>query len=229
MTLRLEQLAAELMDLRDADDTLEGALRFATLLAPCDVASVSLLHGGGRLETTAGSHPVAQRAHELQQELGEGPCLQAEWPGGADLQVVDDIADDARWPRWGPQAKRLGLSSLMAVKLRLANSSMGVLDLYSYQPRTYDPDDLLVARIVATRASTALAHAQHTQTLWRAIDARHHVGQAQGILAERFGLTADAAFAVLRRYLQENNRKLHAVARDLIDTGSLAEVDTNQQ
>jgi GAF domain len=153
MALRLERLTAELTDLQDAGHTLKGALRFATLVTPCDVASVSLLRSGGRLDTAAGSDSLAERAHELQDELGQGPCLQAEWPDGEDVQVVESIADDERWPRWGPQASRLGLSSRMAVKLSTTNDSIGVLDLCSYLPRHYDPDDLLAARMVATRMS----------------------------------------------------------------------------
>jgi GAF domain-containing protein len=227
MALRLEQLAAELVDLQDVGDTLEGSLRLATIMAPCDVASVSLTHTGGRLETTSGSDPVAHRAHELQQELGEGPCLEAEWVDGEDVRVVQHVADDERWPRWAPEAHRLGLSSMLAVKLATTdNSSIGVLDLYAYQPRHFDTDDLLAARVVATRVSTALAHAQHEQTLWRAIDARHHIGQAQGLLMERYDISSDAAFAVLRRYSQEQNRKLHAVAHELITTRTLPDTES---
>jgi hypothetical protein len=38
---------------------------------------------------------------------------------------------------------------------------------------------------------------------------------------ERFNLDTDQAFAVLRRYSQDNNVKLREVARLLVDTGSL--------
>jgi GAF domain-containing protein len=221
MALRLEQLSAELVDMHDVSDTLDGALQVATLMAPCDVASVSLQHRPKKLETTAGSDPIAARAHELQLDLGEGPCVEAEWDDNNGVYVVPDVADTRRWPRWAPEAARMGLASLLAVPLSTTKDRLGVLDLYSYQRRDYDTDDIVAAQVIAARVSAALARAQHEETLWRAVDARHYVGQAQGILMERYDLTSDAAFAVLRRYSQEENRKLHDVARELIETRTL--------
>jgi GAF domain-containing protein len=221
MALRLEQLAAELVDVGDIGETLQGSLKLATMMAPCDLASVSLHRGSKGLETIAGSDSVARRAHELQQELGEGPCLDAVWSDFDDVYVVQDVADDRRWPRWAPEATRLGLSSLLAVQLSTSESSIGVLDLYSRHRRDYDTDDAMAAQVVAARVAAALASAQHERTLWQAIDARQEVGQAQGILMERFGLSSDAAFAVLRRYSQEQNRKVREVAQQLISTRSL--------
>lgn len=79
----------------------------------------------------------------------------------------------------------------------------------------------MTAQIVAARVSTALSTAQNEQNLRRAIDARHEIGQAQGILMERHALSVDQAFAVLRRYSQEQNRKLREIAREVIQTREL--------
>jgi AmiR/NasT family two-component response regulator len=57
--------------------------------------------------------------------------------------------------------------------------------------------------------------------LWRAIDSRHLIGQAQGILMERLKLSPEKAFAVLRRHSQQSNIKLHEVAATLVRTGQL--------
>jgi transcriptional regulator with GAF, ATPase, and Fis domain len=220
MALRLEQLAADLVEVPDVDDTLDGALQLAIRVAPCDAASLSLHHQGRELQTTAASDPVAERAHELQLELGEGPCVDAVWDHD-DVNVVLQVPDDRRWPRWGPHAAELGLASLIAVRLFTTERSIGVLDLYSYRKRDYDNDDVLAARVIAARVSAAVANARHQANLRQAIDSRNLVGQAQGILMERYALSADAAFAVLRRYSQEQNRKLHTVAQQLIETRRL--------
>jgi transcriptional regulator with GAF, ATPase, and Fis domain len=222
MALRMETLAAELVDVHDVDDTLDGVLKLAVWVAPCDVASVSMRHGGGRLETTAASDPVAQRAHELQQEMGDGPCLDVVFDEEG-VNVVPDLGDSARWPNWAEYATELGLSSMIAVRLFTREQTIGALDLYSFERKDYDTDDLLAARVVATRVSSVLARAQHEQTLWEAIDSRHQIGQAQGILMERYNLTADQAFAVLRRYSQEHNRKLRDVADQVVSTRHLPE------
>jgi transcriptional regulator with GAF, ATPase, and Fis domain len=220
MALRMENIAAELIDVHDVDDTLDGVLKLTVWVAPCDVASVSLRHGGGKVETTAASDPVAQRAHELQQELGEGPCLDVVWDEEG-VNVIRDLADTKRWPRWADHATELGLSSMIAVRLFTREQTIGALDLYSHQRQDYDTDDLLAARVVAARVSSVLARAQHEKTLWEAIDSRHQIGQAQGILMERYNLTADQAFAVLRRYSQEQNRKLRVVAHEVVATRNL--------
>ena len=50
---------------------------------------------------------------------------------------------------------------------------------------------------------------------------RDLIGQAKGILMERFRLTAHQAFDVLSRVSQELNRKLVDVATELTETGAL--------
>ena len=52
----------------------------------------------------------------------------------------------------------------------------------------------------------------------QAVDARKLVGQAMGILMERFDLDGDRAFEVLKRYSQDNNLTLRDVANHLVHT-----------
>jgi len=219
MAARLEQLSRELTDAHDVEATLEGILRVALQLAPCDIASVSLRRQRD-IETTYATDRIAELAHDRQRELGEGPCLDVEW-GDDGLSIVPDLADEDRWPRWSPRARELGLRSLLAVKLFTRERTVGALDLYSSTLRDYEEDDIFSARMIAERVSVSLGHAQEQETLWEAVRARHEIGQAQGILMERFQINADTAFAVMRRYSQEKNRKLRDVATDVIERRSL--------
>ncbi|GAB3921040.1 hypothetical protein GCM10029976_007530 [Kribbella albertanoniae] len=100
----------------------------------------------------------------------------------------------------------------------VSGRSQAVLNLYG---ETFSPDDLAVAHILARHASIAIASARHQETMLRAVDARKLVGQAMGILMERYDLDGDRAFEVLRRYSQDYNRKLRDVAQELIDTRKL--------
>jgi AmiR/NasT family two-component response regulator len=59
------------------------------------------------------------------------------------------------------------------------------------------------------------------ENLAAAVDARKLVGQAMGILMERFDLDGDRAFAILKRYSQDTNTKLRDVAQTLIDSRKL--------
>jgi AmiR/NasT family two-component response regulator len=47
------------------------------------------------------------------------------------------------------------------------------------------------------------------------------IGQAKGILMERYKMTAPMAFALLAKTSQDTNRKLHEVAESLAPTGNL--------
>jgi response regulator NasT len=81
--------------------------------------------------------------------------------------------------------------------------------------------DRALAEEVAVHARVALAAWDATEELERGLAARTLVGQAQGILMERFSLDADRAFQVLRRYSQDGNVKLAEVARRVVETRAL--------
>lgn len=90
--------------------------------------------------------------------------------------------------------------------------------MYSRIRRVHTSDDLSTARITASVASVELAHHRNDANLWQAIDSRHRIGQAQGILMERFDIDDGASFAVLRRYSHTRNAKLAVVADELVRT-----------
>jgi len=75
--------------------------------------------------------------------------------------------------------------------------------------------------VIGAHASVVLAYARTEQNLWQAIDTRNLIGQAQGILMQKYGLTAEKAFGVLRRYLQQHNVTLAAAAEQFTTTRTL--------
>ena len=89
----------------------------------------------------------------------------------------------------------------------------------------FDHDDHLDGLILAAHAAVALAATLEEDQLHRALETRRMIGEATGIIRERFGLTSDQAFAVLRRLSSHQNVKLHRVAQHLVETGSLPEGD----
>ena len=214
-------MAHDLHDQQDVDQTVDRVLEFATKAITANHAGVMLVHGGNRIETAAATHPVIEKADHLQMECGEGPCLSAIFD--RDSFYVADTLIESRWPQWGPRVAELGLRSVLSVRLYTSEATIGALNLYAERPDAFDADDDAVSHVLARHASIALAHARQESSLWQAIDARKLIGQAQGILMERFDLNADQAFAVLRRYSQDNNIKLRVVAERLVDTRQLPE------
>lgn len=200
--------------------TLERICTHALEVVPAATScGITLRRRRGRLETVVASDPVVNRCDELQYELGEGPCVDAATDHGYFL--VRDIATDSRWPNWGPRAAELGMRSLIAVQLSAPHqddpdSVLGAINIYDGRIGTFSRDDLDQAIIFASHAADALSSARIISGLQTAVHSRHLIGVAQGILMQRYGLSLDRAFDALRRYSNESNIKLSALAEMVV-------------
>jgi GAF domain-containing protein len=215
---KFAQLAIELHDAAGVDETLEAVVQFALQAVSCTYAGVALACRGGRLETGAVTDPVVEAMDRVQIEDGEGPMPAA--LSGRTI-TVPDVGTDNRWPRWQAVALEAGIGTALHVPMTVGGETTGVLSLYNRQPAVFTVDDEAIAHILARHASVAVATARREVSMAQAIDARKLVGQAMGILMERFDLNADQAFAVLRRYSQDTNTKLRDVAHELVQTRKL--------
>lgn len=212
-------LALRLHDEPSVEETVDLVLEYALKAVGCDYAGVIFVHSKSRVETVAATDPLIERLDEIQMEMGQGPDLSA--LSDRLSIVVDDTTTDERWPEWAAMVAGAGIRSLLNVRLYTTASTIGTLNLYSRSPHQFTPDDQAVAHILARHAAVAIGAARKEQNLWQAVDARKRIGQAQGILMERYDLTEDKAFAVLMRYSQDKNIKLRAVADQLVEHGSL--------
>jgi len=205
-------------------ESLQAVIAMAVQTGPCDGASITMRGAGKTVDTVASSDGKVEQADLLQYELGEGPGLEAVWTDG--VFIVPDLVADGRWPHWSPRAAELGIGASLAVHL-FTDAALGSLNLYSLAPRGFSESDIENAKVIAAQASVVLAYARTQQNLWHAIDTRNLIGQAQGILMQRYGLTAPKAFAVLRRYSQHHNIKLTVLAEQLTTTGQLPHLDNS--
>jgi GAF domain-containing protein len=215
---RFAELAVELHESDGVVETVEAVLSFALDAVGCTQAGVAVLTRG-RLEVTAVTDPVIEQMYRFQLADGEGPLITAAFEQRT-VRVPDTVQEE-RWPRWSEAITALGLHTVMQVPLTLAGRTIGVLSLYSTKVDAFDDDDEAVAHILARHAAVAVATARQEQSLVEAVDARKLIGQAMGILMERFAIDSDRAFAILRRYSQDYNLKLRAVAEQLIETRKL--------
>ena len=185
-----------------------------------DDAGITLLRPRGRLGTVAATNSLVEQADALQYELHEGPHRDSSWHG--ETLIVNCLAGDGRWPRWAAKVAALGVSSVLAAELTTVNNErIGSINVYWTQHRTVTADDVAFVNIFARHAALALSSAMNEAGLNVALDTRKLIGQAQGLLMERFGLDEARAFEVLRRYSQEHNLKLRRVAEYLVSTRKL--------
>ena len=217
------RLAHELHDQTNLGQTLERIVESAAAVVGCDYAGVLLTRKGSQIDAIIASHPIAEKADKLQVDCHEGPGIAA--VADARTTLVTDTAAEMRWPCWVAAMRDLQLGSVLAVRLWTSQSTLGALNFYACSPRWFDPDALAVAEVLGRHASIALVTARQEESLWQAIDARKLIGQAQGILMERFDLDDERAFEVLRRHSQNTNTKLNKVARILVRSRTLPNSD----
>jgi GAF domain-containing protein len=222
MTEFLEDFARMALELHgegSVHETVDRVLEYALKAVHADYAGVVFVHHNRRVETSAATDPLVAELDKIQVECGEGPDI--DLLADRYSVIVSDTHAEQRWPTWAKRVAEAGVRSLLSVRLYTSSSTVGMLNLYDREPDKFDVSDQEVAHVLARHAAVALASARQTENLWQAIDARKRVGQAQGILMERFDLNEDQAFAVLMRYSQNNNIKLREVAERLVTTRDL--------
>jgi GAF domain-containing protein len=213
------RLATELHDSDGVEETVETVVQYAVRALGCSHAGIVLATRGRQPEIGAVTDPLIERIYALQIETGEGPLIAALQDGA--IVRVADVRVDRRWPSWAELVCRSGIRTVLQLPLLVGGRASGVLSLYSEEPDALVDDDEAVAHILARHAAVAVASARHEVSLTQAVDARKLIGQAMGILMERYDLDSDRAFEVLKRYSQDTNVKLRDVAQQLIDTRKL--------
>lgn len=217
------QLAQALAGAADEASRLKIAVdSAASLVARCDHAGVTVNERAGLL-TRASSDDVVCRANELQQELGEGPCLEV--MRDQDTLVSADLAQERRWPLWAKRVRaELGVGSMMSLLVYTDQHSYGALSLYARRGHRFDADDVAVGQALAAHLAVILTAEREIDQLGLALHNRTIIGQAQGILMERLGVSADQAFDYLRRVSSHSNRKLAHVADEIASTRRLPDL-----
>ena len=132
------------------------------------------------------------------------------------LQQPISIDDPAEGDSWDG----LGRRALLVARIEGSPRQPVRLVWYATGPASLSPYADL-AEAFAHHASLALGAVTERDNLNRALAARHRVGLAQGILMTRRQLTADQAFALLKRESQNTHVKLRTIAQTVIQTGDL--------
>ncbi len=159
---RLAPLLVEFAHTLGTDFSIQKILDHLVLrmvdILPVSGAGVMLMGGRQELHFVAASNDVVLRIERLQNELREGPCLEAYRTGEA--VAVDDLRVDARFPRFSPRAWAEGLGAVFTFPMRLQANRLGALDLYRDTPGALSERDLQAAQVLADVAAAFLYNAQ---------------------------------------------------------------------
>ncbi len=217
---QLGRLARALEAEDDTDAMLEDVVAAAVQLIPgAEAASISLVVARGQITSQHRTSDLPARVDAIQMETGEGPCLDAAYEH--QTVRVPDLRHEQRWPKFARRAYDAGAGSMLSFQLYVQGDTLGALNLYNRQPNGFDDESEQVGLLFASHAAVAFADAQKMDHLDRAIASRDLIGQAKGMLMERYQIDGDGAFRVLTRVSQFSNRRLRDVAEELVATGKL--------
>jgi hypothetical protein len=209
------RVLADHRSIRDLEETLGQIVAAAVDTIPSvDAGSISIAQHG-RVDTRHPTSEVIRKLDERQGQLYEGPCISAlEDPPENGVVVAQDLAgpDAERWPRFAPEAVEAGYRGLMSTTLS-TDGLRAALNLYAAAPDAFSEHCRTMAGLFGIQASLLLYGTSHAVHLKKAVDSRDLIGQAKGILMERFTVDAEAAFQMLVKSSQDTNMKLTKVAQ----------------
>jgi ANTAR domain len=238
---RVTDAAVELLpDVDGATITVEGTdgrVETAAATGSVDAAAEPVRDDGAVAAELAAD--TAARLDRLQRVLDEGPAVDltdsagsagafdapdlvgrpdaggVNEPGQAPSVRTTDLSRDERYPTYGVVAARAGVRAQVSVVLFETARSRGVLNLYSAQSGAFD-DTAVLTDLFAHHSGTALAYAVDYEDRETVVAERRAIGQALGIMMERYELSESAAFALLQRTAEHRAVRVRLVAEELV-------------
>ncbi len=196
----------------DLEQTLSRITAAAVEVLPdVSMASITIRHRDNRLETFAPTDDVLLELDAKQYKLQQGPCYETATDEA--YVVSSDLAADSRWPDYTKAALAAGVHAQAGIGLFDAGRFQGALNLYADRVGAFEDLGPLGA-LFSHHAAVAISYAQEISDLRQAVATRQQIGQAVGVVMERYQLSEERAFAFLARLSQDRNVKLREIARE---------------
>lgn len=208
-------------------------------LAGVDGAAIAVLttHSAVR-ELVYATDITAQRLDELQFVTGDGPCLDSFRHRRPYLVSDLSASGDHRWPVFAGEAAALGVAAVFAYPVILADSPLGVLELYRRTAGHLSPIQQQSAAMCAQAAAVTVhrnwdtrasgpehsSRRDHDSTLEHpeaggddpGSFSRAEVHLASGMAAVQLGVSVDDALDRLRGLAFRDGRPIGDVADEIV-------------
>lgn len=210
----LAALAEEVSAAGDPTETAEQVVALAAAELDAKHVGIVLVQGRHQLVTAAATTDLIEQTVCL---AAPDPYRDPVWHH---QDLVVDLRWDQRWPEWSTAVHDLGGRHMIAVELLADGRRAGVLCVFS-EDHSFSDNDLAFAHIFGRHSALALEASNYREHIQAALDGRKLIGQAQGMLMERYRLNDLQAFALLKRVSQTQNRKMREIAAELVTTGNI--------
>jgi hypothetical protein len=185
-----------------------------------------------RPATAAGSSDRALELDHIEQVLGDGPCVRA-------LRemtpiMIDDVAEDPRWPDFNKKLAEHSVRSSLGVPLVITGDARAALNFFAAKPHAFTADvyDKAVGFAGAAHNTMQLSVRINTSEnraddLEAALESRTAINLACGVIMAQNRCSQEEAMEILTKVSSNRNRKLRDVAKELIEQLSGTSVRTH--
>jgi hypothetical protein len=201
----------------DSDTVIAELAEHAAVEIPgAQYAGVTVTRNAKHIDTPAATHKWPILLDEIQQRHREGPCLTAAWE--EKTVYAKNLETDERFPLYARDAlAETPIRSVYAFQMWIAGETMGALNVYAETADAFGPETREIGMVFATLSSVAWNAARRDEHFKKALASRDVIGQAKGMLMERYGVSGIQAFDLLRKLSQDSNTPLIQIAADLVD------------
>ena len=116
-----------------------------------------------------------------------------------------DLTHDSRWPGFGAAAAQAGVHRMLSFPLYRDRHGGAALNLMGRERAVVGPEGQAIGAMLTTHAAIALITANRIRQFETALASRDLIGQAKGMVMERFNIDADHAFDLITKLSQETN------------------------
>lgn len=234
------EAAVHLQDLiagtETVEDFLDGLSEFAasTLshFAGADIECGVTLQRRKKTMTVAGSSSTAVMLDQIEQSLGEGPCIDA--LRTKSVVLLADVATDPRWPDYQLQLAAHGCRSTLGVPMEIGDDSAAALNFFAPATGVFSAEVVAEAAGLADIAGRALRLAVRIGTargraedLQAAMEHRTTIDLACGVVMAQNRCSQEEAMRILTRVSSNRNQKLRVVAGEIVANLPAGEVRTH--
>ncbi|NUU07299.1 GAF and ANTAR domain-containing protein [Leifsonia sp. C5G2] len=206
----------------DVVDLMQRLVDTCRDLLPVTASGVLLADEAGELDLLASTSEASRLVEIFQISAYSGPCIES-FATGRVVSLPDLARTPERWSMFRDKAMEEGFAAILAIPLRLRETTIGTLNLLRDTPGELPESDLVAAQAFADVATIGILHHRtlhESETiraqLQTALNSRIVIEQAKGVVAQLHRITIDDAFTVMRDHARRSQEGLTAVAEAIV-------------